>query len=87
MEIIVIEGKDYKRSKRVAEEISWTHLQVKAAKKLAERIEDLQDEMDTSVRAYQSQINNWKYIDQYGNMSTEIQFTSDLRRELEKVER
>ena len=58
MEIIVIEGKDYKYSKRVAEEISWTHLQVKAAKKLAERIEDLQVEMDTSVRAYQSQINN-----------------------------
>ena len=42
----------------MAEEISLTHLQVKAAKKLAERIEDLQDEMDTSVRAYQSQINN-----------------------------
>ena len=33
------------------------------------------------------EFNNWKYIDQYGNMSTEIQFTSDLRRELEKVER
>ena len=58
MEIIVIEGKDYKCSKRVAEEISWTYLQVKATKKLVERIEDLQDEMDTSVRAYQSQINN-----------------------------
>ena len=52
MEIIVIEGKDYKRSKRVAEEISWTHLQVKAAKKLAERIEDLQDEMDNIIRWY-----------------------------------
>ena len=33
------------------------------------------------------EFNNWKYVDQYGNMSTEIQFTSDLRRELEKVER
>ena len=27
------------------------------------------------------EFNNWKYVDQYGNMSTEIQFTSDLRRE------
>ena len=33
------------------------------------------------------EFNNWKCIDQYGNMYTEIQFTSDLRRELEKVER
>ena len=33
------------------------------------------------------EFNNWKYIDKYGNTSTEIQYSSDLRRELEKVER
>ena len=33
------------------------------------------------------EFNNWKYVDHYGNTSSEIQFTSDLRRELEKVER
>ena len=36
---------------------------------------------------FKEEFNNWKCIDQYGNMPTEIQFTSDLRRELEKVER
>ena len=33
------------------------------------------------------EFNNWKYIDKYGNTSTEIQYSSDLRCELEKVER
>ena len=33
------------------------------------------------------EFNNWKYIDKYGNTSTEVQYSSDLRRELEKVER
>jgi hypothetical protein len=29
----------------------------------------------------------WKYLDCFGNMSSEVQFVDDLRRELEKVER
>ena len=33
------------------------------------------------------EFNSWKYIDKYGNTSTEVQYSSDLRRELEKVER
>ena len=33
------------------------------------------------------EFNNWKYVDQYGNTSSEVQFPNDLRRELEKVER
>ena len=58
MEIIVIEGKDYKCSKRVAEEILWMDSQVKTAKELARQIEDLQDELDTQVAIYQSQIDD-----------------------------
>jgi hypothetical protein len=58
MQTIVIEGKDYKCSKRVAEEILWMDSQVKTAKELARQIEDLQDEMDTSVRNYQDKISN-----------------------------
>ena len=33
------------------------------------------------------EFNNWKYVDHYGNTSSEVQFPNDLRRELEKVER
>ena len=58
METIVIEGKDYKCSKRVAEEILWMDSQVKTAKELARQIEDLQDELDTQVSIYQSRIND-----------------------------
>jgi flagellar hook-associated protein FlgK len=58
MQTIVIEGKDYKCSKRVHEEILWMDSQVKTAKELARQIEDLQDELDTQVAIYQSQINN-----------------------------
>lgn len=58
METIVIEGKDYKCSKRVAEEILWMDSQVKTAKELARQIEDLQDELDTQVAIYQSQIDD-----------------------------
>jgi flagellar hook-associated protein FlgK len=58
MQTIVIEGKDYKCSKRVSEEILWMDSQVKTAKELARQIEDLQDELDTQVSIYQSQINN-----------------------------
>lgn len=58
METIVIEGKDYKCSKRVAEEILWMDSQVKTAKELARQIEDLQDELDTQVAIYQSRIND-----------------------------
>jgi hypothetical protein len=29
----------------------------------------------------------WKYLDMFGNPSTEIQYKEDLRRELEKIER
>lgn len=58
METITIEGKDYKCSKRVAEEILWMDSQVKATKELVRKIEDLQDEMDTSVRSYQNKIDN-----------------------------
>jgi len=58
METIVIEGKDYKCSKRVAEEILWMDSQVKTAKELARQIEDLQDEMGTSIRNYQDKISN-----------------------------
>ena len=53
METIVIEGKDYKCSKRVYEEILWMDSQVRAAKELARQIEDLQDE----IRICQSKIN------------------------------
>ena len=56
METIVIEGKDYKCSNRVAEEISWLDSQLKAAKILADRVVDLQDEFDTSYREYQDKI-------------------------------
>lgn len=58
MGTIVIEGKDYKCSKRVAEEILWVDSQVKTAKELARQIEDLQDELDTQVSIYQSRIND-----------------------------
>ena len=58
METIVIEGKDYKCSKRVAEEILWMDSQVKTAKELARQIEDLQDELSTQVSIYQSGIND-----------------------------
>lgn len=58
METIVIEGKDYKCSKRVAEEILWMDSQVKTAKELARQIEDLQDEMNSSIRNYQDKISN-----------------------------
>jgi len=58
MELVVIEGREYKCSNRVAEEIAWMDSQVKTAKELARQITDLQDDMDTSVRSYQSQINN-----------------------------
>lgn len=57
METIVIEGKDYKCSKRVAEEIVSMDIRVKSAKELVKRIEDLQDDMDTSVMNYQNKIN------------------------------
>ena len=33
------------------------------------------------------EFNNWKYVDHYGNTSSEVQFPNDIRRELEKVER
>jgi len=31
--------------------------------------------------------NSWKYIDQYGNVSSEVQFKDELRINLEKIER
>lgn len=33
------------------------------------------------------EFNNWKYIDCFGNLSTEIQYKEDLKRELIKIER
>lgn len=56
MELVVINGKDYKCSNRVAEEISWLDNQLKTAKILADKIADLQDEFDTSYREYQDKI-------------------------------
>ena len=58
MESITIEGKDYKCSKRVAEEILWMDTQVKTAKRLGEMIEDVQDEFETQFFEYQRKIND-----------------------------
>jgi len=33
------------------------------------------------------EFNVWKYIDQYGNISSEVQFKEDLRLPLEKANR
>lgn len=58
METVVIEGKEYKCSKRVAEEISWMDNQVKTAKKLAQMIEDEMDEFETQFFTHQNRMND-----------------------------
>ena len=58
METVIIEGREHKCSKRVAEEIAWIDNKVKAAKRLAKMIEDEQDEFDTKFLAYQNKIND-----------------------------
>ena len=58
METIVIEGKDYKCSKRVAEEILWMDSKVKVAKKLVKMIEDEMEEFDTQYRQYVDRVND-----------------------------
>ncbi len=57
MEVITIEGKDYKCSKRVLEEFEWVENKVNAAKRLSEKIQDLQDDLDTITIEYQTKIN------------------------------
>lgn len=57
METIIIEGKEFKCSKRVAEEINWLDIRLRSVKSIVSQIEDLQDELDTTVMNYQHSIN------------------------------
>jgi hypothetical protein len=52
---------------------------------LSEKYLEIKEQLllDMSVEEFSS----WKYLDCFGNMSSEVQFSDDLRRELEKVER
>lgn len=55
---ILINGKYHKCSQAVGEEIIWINSKAETAKRLAVKLQDLQDDMNTSIRAYQSQIDN-----------------------------
>lgn len=57
METIVIEGKDYRCSKIVKQEIEWQDIRIATARNLAKMIEDEQDEFETQYHLHQSKMN------------------------------